>query len=59
MWLAHCIHAKLFSCPFLLRGMKDISTQLESNIDKVLQDYPDAHQMAKVNKLIELHVPRL
>jgi hypothetical protein len=29
----------------ILRGMKDISSQFESNIDKVLQDYPDARQM--------------
>ncbi len=26
--------------------MKDVSTQLEANIDKVLRDYPDAKQMA-------------
>jgi hypothetical protein len=31
----------------ILRGMKDISFQLESNIDKVLCDYPDAKQMAR------------
>ncbi len=31
----------------ILRGMKDISAQLESNIDKVLRDYPDAKQMAR------------
>ncbi len=27
--------------------MKDVSSQLESNIDKVLRDYPDAKQMAR------------
>jgi hypothetical protein len=31
----------------ILRGMKDVSAQLESNIDKVLRDYPDARQMAR------------
>jgi hypothetical protein len=31
----------------ILRGMKDVSLQLESNIDKVLRDYPDAKQMAR------------
>jgi hypothetical protein len=31
----------------ILRGMKDVSTQLESNIDKVLRDYPDAKEMAR------------
>lgn len=31
----------------ILRGMKDVSSQLESNIDKVLRDYPDAKQMAR------------
>jgi hypothetical protein len=30
----------------VLRGMKDISSQLEANIDKVLRDFPDAKQMA-------------
>jgi len=31
----------------ILRGMKDVSLQLESNIDKVLRNYPDAKQMAR------------
>jgi len=31
----------------ILRGMKDVSMQLESNIDKVLRNYPDAKQMAR------------
>jgi hypothetical protein len=31
----------------ILRGMKDVSMQLESNTDKVLQNYPDAKQMAR------------
>jgi len=31
----------------ILRGMKDVNMQLESNIDKVLRDYPDAKQMAR------------
>jgi len=31
----------------ILRGMKDFSTQLESNIDKVLRNYPDAKQIAR------------
>jgi hypothetical protein len=30
-----------------LRGMKDVSSQLEGNIDKILRDYPEAKQMAK------------
>jgi hypothetical protein len=34
-------------CYKILRGMKDVSLQLESNIDKVLRDYPDAKQMAR------------
>jgi hypothetical protein len=31
----------------ILRGMKDVSCQLEMTIDKVLRDYPDARQMAR------------
>lgn len=31
----------------ILRGMKDVSMQLETNIEKVLKDYPDAKQMAR------------
>jgi len=31
----------------ILRGMKDVSAQLESNIDKVLRNYPDARQIAR------------
>jgi hypothetical protein len=31
----------------ILRGMKDVSLQLESNIDKVLRNYPDAKQIAR------------
>lgn len=31
----------------ILRGMKDVSLQLESNIDKLLRNYPDAKQMAR------------
>jgi len=31
----------------ILRGMKDVSLQLESNIDKVLRNYPGAKQMAR------------
>jgi len=31
----------------ILRGMKDVSVQLETNIEKVLKDYSDAKQMAR------------
>jgi hypothetical protein len=31
----------------ILQGMKDVSMQLETNIEKVLKDYPDAKQMAR------------
>jgi hypothetical protein len=34
-------------CYKILRGMKDVSMQLESNIDKVLRNYPDTKQMAR------------
>jgi len=31
----------------ILHGMKDVSMQLETNIEKVLKDYADAKQMAR------------
>jgi hypothetical protein len=31
----------------ILRGMKDVSSQLKANIDKVLRDFLDARQMAQ------------